>query len=768
MIIPAVLLLSVGLIAGPAPRSDEVEDGVRVGGHEVSSTGWEQASADLQTQLDAYLDEPITLTLGDQQVQVSPREFGLSFDLDATYAELYQVGRGGLVESTRERFTAHTSGIDVTPVVTYDADVFMATLSVLADGVVTPPVDASFAWNGSSIVIEPETNGIGVNSAEGARRLQDAVANFGREPIEIPTVSVSPDLKSADLERLLPEVERLAGTPITLQDSGVSWQIGSEELLSLVRIEGEAVSLDMTAIEAQIGTLSEPIRQVAGNAEIIRNPDGTFDIQPETIDRRLDVGASVALLEAALDDDEHAITLVVKEQQPAITADDLIELRREATSIVTRGMALRWPEGEVWIDQAAYANALIFDIQNQKLGFDEAALAQAIQPLLAPISRPPTGLRWKGGTLVTSEDSQPGRSADLPATVKAVVETALAARNVIDVPITNSEDPAQAAQSIQIRDKLGSAATYYGSSSVNRKTNIEVAAAALDGWLIAPRSEFSFNDAIGGTASLEDGYEMGFGIITGANGLPQTVPSVAGGICQVATTVFQSAFWAGLPITNRNWHLYWIPNYGSGPGGLTGLDATVDPDYDLDFNFSNLTDGWLAVSAHADGEWLTIEIWGVGQGWDVQVDEPKVYNTVTTDYETVHRQEDPSVAPGSEVWVETARDGFSVDIHRVVRDSAGNVIEDRVFTSYYMPARNVVLVAPGYGGQSTPQETAPDPDPPVEQETVEEPAAEIPVPVETPVEEPLPGEEPVEDGVVEEVPTEEPEAPVAETPVAES
>src|SRR5256885_17238801 len=41
----------------------------------------------------------------------------------------------------------------------------------------------------------------------------------------------------------------------------------------------------------------------------------------------------------------------------------------------------------------------------------------------------------------------------------------------------------------------------------------------------------------------------------------RTVPSVAGGICQVATTLFQRVFWSGFPLIERHWHLDWIPAY---------------------------------------------------------------------------------------------------------------------------------------------------------------------------------------------------------------
>ena len=72
---------------------------------------------------------------------------------------------------------------------------------------------------------------------------------------------------------------------------------------------------------------------------------------------------------------------------------------------------------------------------------------------------------------------------------------------------------------------------------------------------------FSFNKEVGST-SLDAGYKLGWGIANnGAN--VRTVPSVAGGICQVATTLFHSVFWSGYQLEERNYHLYWITGYNS-------------------------------------------------------------------------------------------------------------------------------------------------------------------------------------------------------------
>src|SRR5579884_2152033 len=115
---------------------------------------------------------------------------------------------------------------------------------------------------------------------------------------------------------------------------------------------------------------------------------------------------------------------------------------------------------------------------------------------------------------------------------------------------TDVYDPAR------LKDKLGVAVTSYAGSIPERAWNVELAAKRLDGAKVPPGGIFSFNQAVGPT-TLKAGFRIGYGI-TMSDDKPETVPSVAGGICQVATTVFQAAFWAGFPFVERHYHLYWI------------------------------------------------------------------------------------------------------------------------------------------------------------------------------------------------------------------
>ena len=176
-------------------------------------------------------------------------------------------------------------------------------------------------------------------------------------------------------------------------------------------------------------------------------------------------------------------------------------------------------------------------------------------------------------------------------------------------------------------------------------------------------------------------------------GAVRTVSAVAGGICQVSTTLFQAVYRAGLPIEERNWHLYWIEGYGppNSPTGLRGLDATVDDQSGLDFRFVNTTGGWLAIEAVADGALARIALYGQDPGWGVQIDEPVITNPRPAD-PTPQVERTHDLPPGQELPVEHAVDGFDAANHVRVTDRDGGTIRDATFTSNYYPSRNVTQV----------------------------------------------------------------------------
>ena len=134
------------------------------------------------------------------------------------------------------------------------------------------------------------------------------------------------------------------------------------------------------------------------------------------------------------------------------------------------------------------------------------------------------------------------------------------------------------------RDKLGSQTTLYTYSSDARINNIKLCAAKLNGLVLNPGEEFSFNGTIG-QRTTEAGFKAAAAYTDG-----KVVQEVGGGICQVSSTLYNAVLYANLEIVERACHQFQV-------GYLPwGMDATVSWGWP-DFKFRN--DAEYPVKIHA-------------------------------------------------------------------------------------------------------------------------------------------------------------------------
>ena len=207
-------------------------------------------------------------------------------------------------------------------------------------------------------------------------------------------------------------------------------------------------------------------------------------------------------------------------------------------------------------------------------------------------------------------------------------------------------------------------ATYYGDSSENRKHNIALAASAIDGILLPPEEEFSFNDTVGARTE-ERGYKAAFVINDGA-----FVEGVGGGVCQVSGTLYNCALLADLAVTCV--HPHSLPVSYVAPS----FDAMVSSWSDL--RFVNTLSAPVTLKMTADGQYLRAEIYGVKGEFSVR---RRSETLGEIPFET-ERLTDTSLAPGeerveaagknglrSEGWLEYFRDGALVRTLRIRRDT---------------------------------------------------------------------------------------------------
>ena len=248
------------------------------------------------------------------------------------------------------------------------------------------------------------------------------------------------------------------------------------------------------------------------------------------------------------------------------------------------------------------------------------------------------------------------------------------------------------------------ATTYFGGSSPERMTNIARSASNFYGIVIAPGEQFSFNEYLG-EISEEQGYSRGL-IIAGG----RTIEGIGGGVCQVSTTLFQAAFWAGYSIDERWQHAYRVGYYegGTGPDGQIniGMDATVYSPI-VDLKFTNNTPHHLLIENYYNERYqsLTVKFYSTSMGrtvernvsiWGETPAKPDIYE-YRADYE------------GDDLnQVDWANEGAFVSVERVVYNAEGNVRERSNFNSSYVPWANIYEYGPDFAG------TIPDPNAPTD------------------------------------------------------
>ena len=254
----------------------------------------------------------------------------------------------------------------------------------------------------------------------------------------------------------------------------------------------------------------------------------------------------------------------------------------------------------------------------------------------------------------------------------------MAASAVVTLTALGADFSTRDARALGIKRRLATFTTDMGVSSSNRIHNVLLMGEYLDGTILEPGETFSFNGTIG-PRTTERGFLEGQMILGGL-----LVPSIGGGVCQVATTIFNAAFETGLPVKERHNHSFYISHYP------TGRDATVSwggPD----LVFRNDLDKAILIKASGDSVTFTVSFYGTRQGRKVtaSTSAPTNYTSPTLQYAV-----DPSAPPNSVRTVAGGGPGFEVNVHRVVKQD-GKVIREDDFFTRYTPQNPTAVYGPG-------------------------------------------------------------------------
>ncbi len=169
----------------------------------------------------------------------------------------------------------------------------------------------------------------------------------------------------------------------------------------------------------------------------------------------------------------------------------------------------------------------------------------------------------------------------------------------VEIPLikTEPEVTKEKLTAMLFADLLAQKSTTLSGSSSARINNIKKASAAINGLILNPGDEFSYNGTVG-QRTAAGGYQA-----AGAYSGGKVVSEIGGGICQVSSTLYYCTLLSNLEIVQRTCHYFGV-NYLP-----AGLDATVSwPS--PDFKFKNSGAYPIKITAGVDGGNLTVQIYG--------------------------------------------------------------------------------------------------------------------------------------------------------------
>ena len=299
----------------------------------------------------------------------------------------------------------------------------------------------------------------------------------------------------------------------------------------------------------------------------------------------------------------------------------------------------------------------------------------------------------------------------------------------VSIPIQylHPEVTAGQLEELLFRDLLGSKTTYYGGSTRERKNNITLASQKIDGLILLPGQQFSYNGYVG-QRTEEAGFQTAAAYDNG-----KVVYEIGGGICQVSSTLYNAVLSANLQVDERTCHYFEVTYLPK------GLDATVSwPN--PDFKFTNNRPFPIKIRAYSDNSSsVTFEIWGSNVDGTYVVPASAWWPY----YDTKH----------PEVQI-----GYQAVSYRDVYDKDGNRISrtEEAYSTYYFHEEDIEWP------EETPKPTpTPKPAETPKPTTAPTPA---PTPVPTPAPTPVPTPEPTPVPTPEPTPVPTPEPQPEPTP----
>ncbi|MBS9375316.1 VanW family protein [Rhodococcus sp. B50] len=374
------------------------------------------------------------------------------------------------------------------------------------------------------------------------------------------------------------------------------------------------------------------------------------------------------------------VSLPVESVDVTVTREGLDRALAEvAVPAVAQDLVVRGLDGAVGVLPRDAVGAVLSFVPDGSGGlepqYDTEAAIGILAPQLAPSETEPKDARivLDGGrpTIVPSET---GEMVDWPVTLEKLPDLLKEEGDrSIDAVYEKAEPEltTEGAEKLGIKEVVAEYTT--GGFEYASGVNIRLAAQEINGAIVEPGETFSFNDYTGPRGAAQGYIESGI-IEAGRPG-----KAVGGGISQLATTLYNATYFAGMEDVEHTEHSYYISRYPA------AREATI---YDgaIDLKFRNPFDTGVLIQTIGTSSDITVRIWGTKT---VDVQSITGNRTNYTSPNTI------TLPAGSSCIPSSGAQGFTVTDTRIVTDArTGAQISNTTRTVRYDPVPVVKCVSP--------------------------------------------------------------------------
>ncbi len=439
------------------------------------------------------------------------------------------------------------------------------------------------------------------------------------------------------------------------------------------------VVIDEPALERAVAPITEKVDRPARDGRVTftgGRPRSTFGEAGRAVDRE---AAAEAVAAAFLDGlssspDTDVVDLPVEEVEPEITDAEVRQAMDEfANPAMRTSVDIVFGDRIVPLRPDAYSKALSMTERNGTLvpTLSENALLREVRPALRAAAVAPRNatVRLVGGAprVIPARAGRTFDSDDVADGFLSVVVAEGDARtlevdSVKDKPEFTSAD----ARALKIKRVVSSFTTYFPYAEY-RNVNLARAAELVTGTVLRPGETFSLNDTVG-ERTAANGFVKGFIISDGI-----FEEDFGGGVSQVATTLFNAAFFAGLEDVEHKPHSFYIDRYPIGREATVAW-GSVDLRFKNDTPYGILIQAGVKPSTPTRDGAMNVRFWST-KHWDITTGLSDQYNFTT---------EQTRIISDEECTPNDGYGGFEIDVYRYFRkpDSEKLVRRETMHTTY--------------------------------------------------------------------------------------